>query len=719
MPLSAKNVRTQLAFAKPIISGMSLKMIRRGQSKVGEIAESHYKEKVIRREHIFNNFSGAWIIPGDERRQGVILYIHGGGYTCGDIEYAAGFGAVIADKCGCRVFCPAYRLAPENKFPAALDDVTEAYEYLLSKGYSGEQITLCGESAGGGLCYSLCARLRDLHLPMPCGIIAISPWTDLTSSGESYTVNENVDPSMTKELLSFYAECYTDNVKDPMASPLFLSHYGMPPSLIFVGGDEIMLDDSVRLHKKLLESHADSKLIVTPERWHAYVLYCLDEDKKDFVEINGFLNRVMGSAHKLRWLPLDNAAKIYPAARRQNWSNLFRVSVTFTENIDVDVMRDALDVTVRRFPSFAVRLRRGVFWYRLEQLSSAPEISEEYSHPLTGMTYSETGKCAFRVIIHGRRLAVEIFHSITDGTGGMIFLKTLSAEYLSRKYGVKIPSDHGVLGRLDDPDEAELEDSFIKYAGDVAASRKERTAWHLSGTPEKGGYLNLTCLEISGDKVLDVAHSYNVSVTAFLCAAQMMALQRLQMRKVPDKRKRKPIKILLPVNLRSIFGSKTLRNFALYTTPEILPRVGEYTMDEICKLVKHHMGSEITKKQMSMKIAANVKSEESLVVRMMPLFIKNIVMKAIFDIVGERKSCLSLSNLGVIKVPCEMESYVERFDLILGAQASAPYNCGVVTFKNRMNVNFIRNIKESDFEYEFYRVLKEHGIPVKVQSNLR
>lgn len=719
MPPSAKNMRAQLALARPIVSGLSLKMIRRGQNKIGEIAESRYREKVILREHSFDNFVGAWVIPNDERRQGIIMYVHGGGYTCGGIEYATGFGSVLADKCGCRVFCPAYRLAPENKFPAPLEDVIEAYQYLLSKGYTGGRITICGESAGGGLCYSLCARLRDMGLPMPAGIIAISPWTDLTASGESYVKNEKVDPTMTREILSFYADCYTDNRRDPLVSPLFLNHFGMPPSLILVGGDEIMLDDSVRLHEKLLDAQVDSTLVVTPERWHAYVLYCLDEDRKDFDKINSFLNRTMGSEQKLRWLPLDNAAKIYPAARRQNWSNLFRVSVTFNEDVDVEILREALDVTVRRFPSFAVKLKRGVFWYRLEQLSSAPEISEEYSYPLTGMTYSETGKCAFRVIVYKSRLAIEIFHSITDGTGGMIFLKTLSAEYISKKYGERIPSEHGVLGRLDEPDERELEDSFLKYSGDVAASRKERTAWHLTGSAEKGGYLNLTCFELPSDKLVDAAHSYKVTVTAFLCAAQMMALQRLQMKRVPDRRKRKPIKVLLPVNLRNIFESKTLRNFALYTTPEILTNVGEYDMDEICTLVKHHLGMDVTKKQMSMKIASNVQSEEMLIVRVMPLFVKNVVMKAIFDIVGERKSCLSLSNLGVVKLPEGMEKYVERFDFILGPQATAPYNCGVVSYKNKTYVNFIRNIKEADLEREFYQVLKEHGIPVKVQSNLR
>ena len=655
MPLSAKTTRAQLSILKPLLGSASLKTIRKCQNKIGELMEFRQMGQIIVREHDFSRFKGAWVIPKDERRQGVILYLHGGGFTCGDLEYSIGVATLLAVQTGTRVFCCAYRLAPEHPYPAAPDDVLEAYRYLLDKGYDASHITLCGESAGGGLCYTLCLRLRELGLPLPCGIIAISPWTDLTASGESYTTNRDTDPSMTEELLNFFADSYTKDRDDPMVSPLLADLTGMPPSLIFVGGDEIMRSDAEEMHKRLISIGCKSQLVVAPQRWHAYILYGLKEDQKDLSLLNRFLNQVMAQENKLRWLRLDNAAKIYPAARTQDWSNVFRLSATLTETVDMDVMKTALDVTVRRFPSIAVRLRRGVFWYYLEQLTEAPAVREESSYPLTRMSREEIRKCAFRVIVYDRRIAVEMFHSLTDGNGALVFLKSLVAEYLQQRYGIHIPAEHGVLGRLDDPADVELEDSFQKYAGTVSASRQERTAWRLKGTPETGGFLNVTCFELSTKEVLAKAHEYNVSLTTFLCATMMMAMQNLQKESVPNPRRRKPLKVLIPVNLRKLFPSRTLRNFALYTTPEILPQLGEYTFEEICQAIRHRMGLDITPKQMSMKIATNVNSEKIMAVRLMPLFIKNMVMKAVFDSVGEKKSCLTLSNLGAVRLmayPC-------------------------------------------------------------------
>ena len=717
MAFSAKTLKTQLAILKPLLNSCSLKTIRKGQNKIGELMESKHKAHIIQKEHSFENFKGAWIIPNDERRDGVILYLHGGGYTCGDLEYAKGFSATLAVETGARVFSAAYRLAPEHPFPAALDDAFESYKYLLEKGYSASDIALCGESAGGGLCYSLCLKLKEEGIGLPCSIISISPWTDLTMSGKTMETNKDKDPTMTKEMLDFFASSYTNDRRNPLVSPIFSNLEGMPPSLIFVGEDEVLLDDARIMHTKLLSKKCKSKLIVKPDRWHGYLLFGLVEDTKDFEIIGRFLNKLMGEEHKLRWLRLDNAAKIYPAARRQNWSNIFRLSATLNEDVDKEVLSSAVDVTLRRFPSIAVKLQKGVFWYYLEQLSSLPEISDESSYPLTKMSKEETEKCAFRVIVYKKRIAVEIFHSLTDGTGALIFLKSLVAEYLQQKYNVHIPAQHGILGRLEYPSVEELEDSFQKYSGKISASRKENTAWHMWGTPEKNGFLHLTCFEMSSEQLLEKAHEYGVSLTTFLCATMMMALQQLQKEKVPNKNRRKPIKVLIPVNLRNLFPSKTLRNFALYATPEILPRLGEYSFEEICKIIVHCMGSEITQKQMSMKIAANVNSERLMAVRVMPLFIKNIVMKAIFDTVGECKSCLSLSNLGNVKVPDEMSQYVDRFDFILGVQAAAPYNCGALSYKGKLYMNFIRNIKEPELEYYFHKVLKEMGIDVLVQSN--
>ena len=205
-----------------------------------------------------------------------------------------------------------------RKLKAALEDSLEAYRYLLDKGYQPEHICLCGESAGGGLCYALCMKLQELSLPLPGCILAISPWTDLTLSGDSYQLNRKKDPSMTQQLLDYFASSYTADRLDPLVSPLFGDFSRMPPSLIFSGGDEIMLSDAQLLHSKLLDAGRISTHVVKPERWHGYLLYALDEDQEDFTTVNQFLNQHLVREGKLRWMRLDNAAKIYPAARRQN-----------------------------------------------------------------------------------------------------------------------------------------------------------------------------------------------------------------------------------------------------------------------------------------------------------------------------------------------------------------------------------------------------------------
>lgn len=716
MGISPKAIRQQLILLRPLLSGRSIDSMRKGQNRIGELMEVRYRKRVIIRQHDFEHFPAAWIIPKDERRQGVILYLHGGGYCCGDLEYAKGFGATLAVQCGVKVFCPAYRLAPENPFPAALEDALEAYRYLLKKGYQN-LITLCGESAGGGLCFSLCLKLKELGLPMPCGIVGISPWTDLKGSGSSYEINREIDPTLTRKALDLYADNYTDDRNHPLVSPLYGEMSGLPPTLLFVGAEEILLSDSEAIHQKLLAAGCKSQLRVAAERWHSYLLYNLAEDQEDFSQLNRFLNQNMQEERKLRWMRLDNAAKLFPAALRPDWSNVFRLSATMTETVDVTVLQSALDVTVRRFPSIAARLRRGLFWYYLQQLDHAPGLSPENSYPLTRMTRSEIRRCALRVIAYERRISVEFFHSLTDGNGALIFLKTLIAEYICQKYGVNVPAEKGVLGRLDEPSAEELEDSFLKYSGAVRAKRREHNAWRLSGTPTVGDFHTLTCFQIPVEPLRELAHKYNVSITTFLCAALMMALQEIQKKQVPQVSKRKYIRVLLPVNLRNVFPSKTLRNFMLYSIPEIDPRLGEYSFDEICIAIKHKIGLDITKKEMGARIFANVCNEQPFIVKILPLFLKNLVMRAIFNISGERKSCITLSNLGAVQLPEIMLQYVERMDFILGVQATKPGNCGAISFNNVLYLNFIRKIKEPTLEYQFYRVLRDMGIPVSVQSN--
>ena len=735
-------IRSQLNILKPIAAKCSLGLVRRTQDSIGKLMANSYKDSVDCRHVKIGNLNCTMLTPSEQISDGVILYIHGGGYVGGNLDYACGFASVLAAKCGIRVFTLEYRLAPEHPYPTALDDVMDAYGYLLSDGYDPSRIILCGESAGGGLCYALCQKLRDKMRTMPAGIIAISPWTDLTLCNESYKLNKKRDPSMTIEQLKYYADCYVyggcvdgrgkfvprtnldlaDDVarkSEPRISPIFDSMEKMPESLIFVGGDEIMYDDAVLMHRKLIDSGCKSELVVAPELWHAYILYDLSDRAEDFNKISKYIKRVIPTHKKLSWMALDNAAKIFPAARSRTWSNLFRISATLDEEIDRDALKVALDVTVRRFPSIAVSVKEGMFWYYLEEISSLPEILDEKPYPLARMTMRDLRKCAFRVLVYKNRIAVEFFHSLTDGNGGIIFVKTLTAEYLYQKYGIRVPVGNGILDRLEEPNPSEMEDSFLKYAGEYPASRKDTDAYKIGGKREVDGFRTNTTFIVDPDFVKREAKARGVTVTVYMTAILIEAARRVQESRVSDPAKYKPIKVCVPVNLRKMFRSQTMRNFVMYTTPGIDPKLGEYSFDDLCQIVAAQMKQQMTKRNMAAMIKTNVDSEKNRLLRVVPLFIKNIVMKMVFNAVGEKKTCFTFSNLGVVSVPSEYSDKVKRMDFVLGSQAMAPYNVSAVTYEGKMYLNVTRNAREPVLEREIYEVLRSKGVPHSVESNSR
>ena len=735
-------LKSQLNLLKPFVEKCSLSVVRRSQDGVGKLMAGSYKDQVSKEIIKVGDLRCAMLTPKEELSGGVILYLHGGGYVAGNLDYAIGFASALAVKCGIKVFTVEYRLAPEHPYPTALDDVMDAYGYLLSDGYDPSRIILCGESAGGGLCYALCQKLRDKMRTMPAGIIAISPWTDLTLCNESYKLNKKRDPSMTIEQLKYYADCYVyggcvdsrgklvprtnlnlaDDVarkSEPRISPIFDSMEKMPESLIFVGGDEIMYDDAVLMHRKLIDSGCKSELVVAPELWHAYILYDLSDRAEDFNKISKYIKRVIPTHKKLSWMALDNAAKIFPAARSRTWSNLFRISATLDEEIDRDALKVALDVTVRRFPSIAVSVKEGMFWYYLEEISSLPEILDEKPYPLARMTMRDLRKCAFRVLVYKNRIAVEFFHSLTDGNGGIIFVKTLTAEYLYQKYGIRVPVGNGILDRLEEPNPSELEDSFLKYAGEYPASRKDTDAYKIGGKREVDGFRTNTTFVVDPDFVKREAKARGVTVTVYMTAILIEAARRVQESRVSNPAKYKPIKVCVPVNLRKMFRSQTMRNFVMYTTPGIDPKLGEYSFDDLCQIVAAQMKQQMTKRNMAAMIKTNVDSEKNRLLRVVPLFIKNFVMKMVFNAVGEKKTCFTFSNLGVVSVPSEYSDKVKRMDFVLGSQAMAPYNVSAVTYEGKMYLNVTRNAREPVLEREIYEVLRSKGVPHSVESNSR
>lgn len=416
------------------------------------------------------------------------------------------------------------------------------------------------------------------------------------------------------------------------------------------------------------------------------------------------------------WLKLDNSAKLYPAVKTKNWSNVFRLSVTLHEKIVPDVLQSALNVTVKRFPSIAMKLCKGLFWYYLEA-TEAPEVIPERPYPCSKMTPRDLRKCAFRVLYYENRIAVEFFHSLTDGNGGMIFLKSLAAEYLLQKSSIGIPYEKGVLDRTEKPSAAEMEDSFLKYDGVTSSPRDDGTAYQIQGTKETNDFRNVITGIVSLDDALKAAKSYKVSLTVFLVSVMIYSIQQIQDKEIRNKKKQKPVKVLVPVNLRKYFQSDTLRNFVLCISPGIEANMGDYSFEEIVKIVYHQMQLQLTEKQMRAKITTNVRTEKNKFLKILPLFIKNIGMKIAFSMVGEKTTSITMSNLGAAAVPDEMADYVKRFDFTLGVQYTGSNNCGIISYKDKLYINMIRNIRETELERIFFSNLVNFGIAVSVESN--
>lgn len=419
-----------------------------------------------------------------------------------------------------------------------------------------------------------------------------------------------------------------------------------------------------------------------------------------------------------RWMKLDNAANIFPAAMSRGWMSMFRLSAELTETIEPEILKQAQIRTVKRFPSISLRLKRGVFWYYLEHIDTEPPLYEDVANPCVRMNFKKTKGFMFRVRYHDAKIALEFFHVLTDGTGGLCFLKTLVAEYLTLKYGVNILRSETILDCNEEPKPEETEDSYIKYARKEKIGRRSETAYHIHGVAENKDFMHVTTALLVSSQVIAKAKSYNVTVTEYLVANLIMAIYDIQKEEYGRKRK-KPIMISVPVNLRKYYPTTTMRNFAGIVNIGITPKFGEYTFEETLKIVKHQMGLQTSEKMMNAWMAANVSSEKNKFIRVAPLFLKNPTMKIAYMINADRTFSTTLSNLGNVKLPDEMAEFVTRFDFMLGSSNKNPALCGCITYNNLMCINITRQIKEPTLEHSLYTRLVKQGIHVKVESNQR
>ncbi len=406
-------------------------------------------------------------------------------------------------------------------------------------------------------------------------------------------------------------------------------------------------------------------------------------------------------------LQLDNAANIYPASMTKRYSSLYRISVTLRDTVDETILQTALNHVSERIPTFRCTLARGMFWWYLRQTGRSPRVRP--LKPLHRFRLADQGGLLYRVSADGRRIVLDVFHALTDGNGAMTFLLTLTGEYLRLRYGIQIGWSGQVLNPEDRPDFREWEDSFkTVFTGRRGQLEKNVDAYHIKGRALGNDGLIDSCLEMPREAVRVACRKFDCSTTELFTSLMLYSLQELYLN--DPKAKHSALKVSVPVNLRPIYRSRTLRNFASYVNIGFDAAYGERSLRRIVSHVKAQKAHDLLTENLEPKIAANVHLEEKLLVRCLPLSVKHPIIDIINLLHGDRYYSQTLSNLGEIKVPQQMQPYIEFVDFVLGRQRGNSGACTCTVFGDKVHFHLSRKIVDDRFEQIFIRLLGEIGI---------
>ena len=406
--------------------------------------------------------------------------------------------------------------------------------------------------------------------------------------------------------------------------------------------------------------------------------------------------------------PLDNSAIIHLATRKKWYSNSFRFSAVLTEEICPELLQQALDAVVPRFPTVAAGIRRDFFQYRIVPLRTAPPVLVDGEDAfLVCMSPSQMEKGAFKVLYSGSQLSVEFFHSLTDGYGAQVFLNTLLSEYLKRKYGIEISENPTVLETAELPRTEEVKDDFYTFAAKKGAPLKSRRSYQIPAFIDRSGQVMTTSLRYDTGELLRAAKRYNTSLTVLLTAVMAASVAEIQQKYIRKGRRCKAVRIMVPVNLRNLFPSETLRNFSLFALPGISAEHFGYSIEELIRVIERQIQIQSTPEYMAAVMATHTKADASPLMKIIPVFLKLFVLRIAQHLYGEPNSCISLSNLGQVLLSEEMVPYVESVEVFLTPRISSPYNCSVMSYGSRCSINFSRFCESAELELCFTRHLQK------------
>ncbi len=417
---------------------------------------------------------------------------------------------------------------------------------------------------------------------------------------------------------------------------------------------------------------------------------------------------------KKKWFRLDNSAKIYPAVLNPKDSCVFRVSANLMQDVEPEVLQRAVTECKPRFPSFYVRLRRGLFWNYYEHNEKDPIVKPESPYINQHINIHANNGYHFTVFHYRNRISLEVFHGLCDAYAALEFLKALTFRYFML-LGYPLQSDGAVLDPDQPPRGIEVEDSFVKnYTPEGNGRTDVQNAYRIMGTRFAGG-IGAIHGRMQTEQLAALAKANGATVTQYLAA-----LLTYSIRESDDaaKRSKKPINICIPVNIRKYYSSVTLRNFSLYFHVSTECNNREWSFEAILDNVKKTFKSELTLSKLQQKLNANVAAEKNIALRLCPLFLKNIALKFAVIVLGDKLNTCALSNIGHTMLPPSMARLVKDFDCTLGVGNVATNSVSVVSCNGSTAICFSRSIQETEIERLFFTCLADQGMDIEIQSNL-
>lgn len=415
---------------------------------------------------------------------------------------------------------------------------------------------------------------------------------------------------------------------------------------------------------------------------------------------------------EIRWDRLDNTAHLFPVIAGENMSNVYRISVTLTELVQPDVLQQALNIVLPKMDGFNLRLRMGVFWYYFEENGKpAPKVREESNFPCRYIQQNQNHSYMFRVTYYKYRINLEVFHVLTDGMGGINFLKELTYQYLRLAH----PELKEKVGdSLNSGTSLNREDSFLKnYKKSSAKGYQTKKAYLLKGEHLGPGEFGVMHGYMQIPQLKEVCHRYGCSINEYLVSVYIWSVYTECMKGMPST---SPIRVAVPVNLRPYFNSITTKNFFVMVSAEFHPTKEVYTFAEVLEIVRDNLRSQINREHLEKLFSYNVSNEKLLAARAVPLFLKNIAMKLVYT-----KSALAntttITNIGNIGVDEEYRPYVEMFHAFLAMSKGQHLKGTICSYGSMLVFSFSFDLKDVSVQRGFFRKIAADGIEVELETN--